>query len=65
MYLNLRLKEIIENRGIKQSYICEKIDMTPDALSRILNGTRKITGEELLKLCDLLDIDPRSLRQSA
>lgn len=65
MELNLQLKEIIESRGIKQSYICEKIGMTPDALSRILNSTRKITGEELLNLCDLLNIDPRSLRQSA
>lgn len=65
MFLNLRLKEIIESRGIKQAYICEKIGITADALSRILNCTRKITGEELLKLCDFLDIDPRSLRQSA
>ena len=65
MFLNLRLKEIIESRGIKQAYICEKIGMTADALSRIRNCTRKITGEELLKLCDFLDIDPRSLRQSA
>lgn len=65
MYLNQRLREIIESRGIKQSHICETIGMTADALSRILNGTRKITGEELLRLCEYLDIDPRSLRQSA
>lgn len=65
MSLNQRLREIIEGRGIKQSYICERIGMTADALSRILNGTRKITGEELLSLCDLLEIDPRVLRQSA
>lgn len=63
--INLRLKEIIESRGIKQSYISEQIGMTTDAISRILNGTRKITGEELLNICDLLDIDPRSLRKTA
>ena len=65
MNLNLRLKEIVDNRGIKQSYICEKTGMTPDAVSRILNGTRKITGEELLNLCDLLQVDPRTLRKPA
>ena len=63
--INLRLKEIIESRVIKQSYISEQIGMTTDAISRILNGTRKITGEELLNICDLLDIDPRSLRKTA
>ena len=65
MWLNLRLKEIVESRGIKQSYICEKTGMSADAVSRILNGTRKITGEELLNLCELLDVDPRSLRKAA
>lgn len=65
MDINLRIKEIVESRGIKQVYICEKTGWTADAVSRILNGTRKITGEELLILCDLLDVDPRSLRKTA
>lgn len=65
MSINLKLREIVESRGIKQAYICEKTGMTADAVSRILNGTRKITGEELLNLCDLLDVDPRSLRKPA
>lgn len=65
MGINLRLREIIESRGIKQTYICEKTGMTADAVSRILNGTRKITGEELLNLCELLEVDPRSLRTPA
>lgn len=65
MSINLRLKEIVESRGIKQSFICEKTGMTTDAVSRILNGTRKITGEELLSICELLEIDPRILRKTA
>jgi transcriptional regulator with XRE-family HTH domain len=64
MDINLRLKEIIESRGIKQAFICSKINMTADTLSKILNGSRKITGEELLNLCDFLEIDPRILRKS-
>ena len=65
MSINLRLKEIVESKGIKQSYICERTGMSADAVSRILNGTRKITGEELLNFCDILNVDPRSLRQPA
>lgn len=65
MDINLRLKEIVEGRGIKQVYICEKTGWSADTVSRILNGARKITGEELLTLCDLLDVDPRSLRKTA
>lgn len=65
MSINQQIKEIVESKGIKQSYICQKTGMTPDAVSRILNGARKITGEELLLLCDLLDIDPRQLRRAS
>lgn len=65
MNINLRLKEIVESRGIKQVYICEKTGWSADTVSRILNGTRKITGEELLTLCDLFDVDPRNLRKTA
>lgn len=65
MNINLRLKEIVESKGIKQVYICENTGWSADTVSRILKGTRKITGEELLTLCDLLDVDPRSLRKTA
>lgn len=65
MNINAELKKIVEERGIKQSRICEKTGMTADAVSRILNSTRKITGEELLDICEFLNIDPRELRKSA
>lgn len=63
--INSRLKSIIESRGIKQSYICEMTGMSADSVSRILRSTRKITGDELLDLCELLKIDPRTLRDGA
>lgn len=65
MNLNLQLKEIVEARGIKQTYICKNTGMSADSVSRILRGERKITGEELLTICELLDIDPRTLLQTA
>lgn len=65
MWINLKLREIMESKGIKQAYICEKTGLSADAVSRIMNGLRKVTGEELLMLCDLFEIDPRSLKQTA
>lgn len=64
MNVNLKFKEIIESRGIKQSHICKKTGMTPDCVSRILNSTRKITAEEFLNLCEFLDIDPNEFRKT-
>lgn len=65
MNINLHLREIIDERGIKQSYICRKTGMTADCISRILNSARKITADELLDICEALEIDPRELREKS
>lgn len=65
MNINLKMKEIVESRGLKQSYICQVTGMTADCISRILNGTRKITAEEFLTLCEVLNIDPNLFRKTA
>lgn len=59
MSINERLKQFLEERGIKQSYLVKKTNMTADAISRILAGKRKITAEELLLICEALHVDPR------
>lgn len=65
MNINLKFQEIVENRGIKQAHICRLTGMSPDCVSRILNATRKITAEEFLILCEVLEIDPNEFRKSA
>ena len=65
MDINLKFREIIESRGLKQSYVCDKTGMSSDCISRILNGHRKITAEEFLSICEVLNIDPNVFRQSA
>lgn len=59
MNVNERLKKIVEERGIKQSFLCEQTGMTPDAISRILNSNRKVTADEFLNICQVLNVDPR------
>lgn len=63
--INIKLKEIIERRGIKQIFICQKTGMTADTISRIINNTRKMTAEEFLNICEALGIDPNEFRQTA
>lgn len=58
--INMQFKNIVIERGLKQSYLCEKTGMTADCVSRILNSTRKITAHEFLILCDVLNLDPKS-----
>lgn len=65
MNINLKFKEIVEERGIKQASICEKTGMTPDSISRIFMGKRKISADEFLTLCSVLDIDPNIFREPA
>lgn len=65
MKINLKLKDVLEDRGIKQSYLCEKTGLSADSVSRILRGTRKISAEEFLNICEALNLDPRSFKKSA
>lgn len=65
MKVNLKLKEIIDERGIKQSHICQKANMSADCVSRILNCTRKLTAEEFLRICDVLGIDTEQFKDCA
>lgn len=65
MTINLKLKDILEERGIKQSYLCEKTGLSADSVSRILKGVRKISAEEFLIICEVLKLDPRIFKKSA
>lgn len=66
MSVNDCLKNYVDMIGIKQSYLSEKTKIPADTISKILNGKRKMTAEELLLVCDALHIDPRALwHQSA
>lgn len=58
MGINSQLAEIIKKIGIKQIAICKATGITPDAMSGILSGKRKIMADEFLSICSFLHIDP-------
>lgn len=52
------LKEYIKEKGIKQSFIAEKIEMSPQILGQLLNGQRKIEVSEYFRICNAIEMDP-------
>lgn len=60
MSINSYLNEYMQSKGIKQAYLSSKTGISVDAVSRIMRGERKITAEEFLEICFVLEIDPKS-----
>lgn len=52
----------IETKGLKQKSVASQIGVTEDRLSRILIGKSKMLVEEFLKLCYVLQVDPKCLQ---
>jgi len=55
------LRAIIADRGYIQAVIAKKANLTPAKLSAILNKSRKLDANEMVVLCDVLQIEPRDL----
>lgn len=55
------IERIIEQRGIKQSYVAEQAGMTAQALCDILKGRRLIKVGEVPRLARALGVEPNEL----
>ena len=52
-----RIKTILNQKGIPQKLLASKIEMSPSKLNLILNGKRRLTVDELEKICYTLGVD--------
>lgn len=59
------VKQIIENRGLRQVWVIKQMNLANPALgmnrsklSAIVCGNRRMTGDELLAFCMATDTDP-------
>lgn len=50
------LKKRIDERGIKYRFIADKLGITYQALYNKIHNFRQFTFEEVIVLCDILDI---------
>lgn len=65
MRINEMFNKIVTERGIKQTYIAEKTGWSNDKVSKLLRGALKMTAEDFLTLCSVLDLNPNEFRVSA
>ncbi len=60
-YLKLYMKE----KGIKQSYIAEKVNLSPQILGAVLKGQRKLEVSEFYSICIAMGADPTQIAINA
>ena len=51
------LKKAIKDSGIKSKFIAEKIGISPNSLSRKVNGQSDFKLSEVDAMCDILSVD--------
>jgi|TARA_R110000824_G_scaffold70866_2_gene181671 putative transcriptional regulator len=59
--MNNRIKEILREKGIKQTYICKELGINESVLSLIINGKRKPSQERLKALAKILNVSIKDL----
>lgn len=52
----LRIKEYLDNKGIRYSFVSEKTGIPMNILSPTLNGKRKMSAEEFILICKALNV---------
>lgn len=62
--LGERLKNYIEQNGIKQTFLADKTGMSPQTINAILNNGRKIEATEYYNICNALNLSLEFLFQS-
>ena len=55
--LGQRIKEYLDENGIKYSYVAEEIGIQKSTFSAMLNGRRKIVADEYFDICRVLRVD--------
>ena len=59
------IKNYLDERGIKQAFLCKKTGIKKSKMSTILNGTRGISAEDFILICDALELDIDMFRCSS
>ena len=56
-----RIKEVLEGKGIKQSWLAEKLGKSFNTVNSYVQNRQQPRLEVLLKIADILDVDIKSL----
>lgn len=53
-----KVRQYLEERGIRQSFVAEKCSMSTTTFNAMLNGHRKMYAEDLRAICYALEVSP-------
>ena len=56
-----RIKEVLSDKGIKQTWLAEKLEKSFNMVNEYCNNRRQPSLEDLTRIADILDIDVREL----
>ncbi len=56
-----RIKEVLQEKGIKQTWLAEKLGKSFNIVNDYCNNRRQPSLELLYKIADILDIKPKDL----
>ena len=54
--IGIKVKQYLDEKGIKYSFLSEKIGIPMNVLSPLLNGKRKMSVEEYFLICNALEL---------
>lgn len=54
--LAIRIVDLREKQGITQTELAKKMGLDKSSMSKIENGTRKVSSDELRKLSDIFEV---------
>lgn len=56
-----RIKEVLEEKGIKQTWLAEKLGKSYNMVNAYVQNRRQPSLEDLYKISDVLEIEPQTL----
>ena len=56
-----RIKEVLKNKGIKQTWLAEKLEKSFAMTNDYVNNRRQPSVETLYKIAEILEVDVRDL----
>jgi transcriptional regulator with XRE-family HTH domain len=56
-----RIKEVLEQKGIKQTWLAEKLEKSYNMVNSYAQNRRQPSLEDLYKIAEILDVDIKEL----
>lgn len=63
MVVQSKVAQYLEEQGIKQSWLAQKTGLTDNMISGILNGKRKMTADEFVRICKAIGKNPNDFME--